>query len=144
LDREQLPGAGHALELVFASIGEVQTCTDDELGDGAGRPHSRGLGPRRHSRRDVDSDPANILAASLHLAGVHTAADVETELTRGVPDRARALERPRRPIEGRKEAIARRLYLVASEAHELPTNDRVMAIEQVAPTSVAELAGHDG
>src|SRR5208283_2654584 len=56
-------------------------------------------------------------------------------------DRASAPDRSCRTVKRGKEAIARVSNLTASEAQQLPSNERVVALEQVKPTPVAELDG---
>ena len=46
------------------------------------------------SRRDMDADAADFVAASLHFTGVHTDAYLDAELVCAVTDREPTLNRP--------------------------------------------------
>src|SRR5207344_509465 len=93
------------------------------------------------ARTDVDGDAGHLPVGELDLSGVQPGPDVQSERTHGLDDRARAPDRPRRPVEGREEAVARRVDLVPVEARELVANGRVVLLEEVAPPTIAELRG---
>ena len=84
--------------------------------------------------------PRDLVAAELALAGVQARAHVEAERATHVRDRPRAADRARRPVEGGEEPVAGRVDLAPAEALELATHERVVALEQLAPAAVAELA----
>jgi hypothetical protein len=72
---------------------------------------------------------------------VQSRADLQSELAHGFRDRTGTADRARRPVEARKEAIAGDVELRATEAHELASDDCVVALKQLPPGSVAELNG---
>ena len=47
-------------------------------------------------------------------------------------------DRPRRAVEGREEPVTRRVELPSLEPRELSTNDRVMLLQELAPSRVSE------
>jgi hypothetical protein len=54
----------------------------------------------------MDRDPVHVAVDQLHLAGVQAGANVEPEVLHRVADRARAVDRARRPVERRERAVA--------------------------------------
>src|SRR5207245_4718090 len=60
------------------------------------------------------------------------------ELAHRFSDGATAADGTCRPVEGGEEAVPRGVHLLAAEAHELATYELVMALQQLAPTAVAE------
>ena len=77
----------------------------------------------------------------LALARVHSGAKLETDPACACDDRLGAANRPGRPVEGGKEAVACRVLLLAPEAGELPPHQGVMLSEELTPRAVAELGG---
>src|SRR5206468_5668421 len=53
----------------------------------------------------------------------------------------RAADRPGRPVEGREEAVAGRVDRAAAEANELAAHELMVALEQLAPSAIAERGG---
>ena len=90
---------------------------------------------------DVHSDTAHVVAPPLDLARVEAGAHVQTERLEVLANGERALDRSSRSVERRQEAVANCLHLGAAVAVELATHRRVVTVEQLAPGSVAELAG---
>ena len=92
----------------------------------------------------MHGDAPNAAVEELALAGVETGPDLEPERPHGAPDRGRAADRTRRPVEGREEAVAGHVHLVPAEARELMPDAGVMRVEELAPAPVAELGGVRG
>ena len=63
--------------------------------------------------------PGELAVVELALSGVQAGTEVEAELTDVGDDCLCAADRPRRPVEGREEAVARGVELLAAEAGEL-------------------------
>ena len=101
---------------------------------------SPGCALRGDAGADVDGDPADLAVDQLALAGVQAGADLEAELAHRLGDRAGAADRPGRAVEGGEEAVAGGVDLLAAEPDQLAPDERVVALEQVAPAPVAELA----
>ena len=89
-----------------AAIGELEIGPGDKIADGARDQDLIGFGKPRHPRRDMDRDPADIVALDLDLAGMHAAPHIEVERARRVDDARAAADRARRSVEGREEPIA--------------------------------------
>ena len=138
--RVEAPGS-HALELVLAAILERDPGAGDEVLDGAGDEHLAG----RRLRRDARARPAprsrsaSLRAARTRPCGRRRGSRARARATSS-DDRARTVDRPRRPVEGGEEAVAGGVQLLAPEPRELAAHSRVVALEQLAPGLVAELA----
>ncbi len=128
-DGEEAPFAGHTLEFVSAPLLEFESRPDHQVAQGAGHQHL--VRPRQgaHPRPDVHSDPTDVLAAHLALAGVQTGAHLDTQRLHRVADRHRAADRSLQPVEHRKEAVARRVHLTAPKTPELRPEDGVVRIK---------------
>ena len=94
---------------------------------------------RRDPRADHHREPRDLALVELALAGVDARADVEPELADALDDRLGAADRPRRAVEGREEAVAGRVLLLAAVARQLAADEGVVTLEQLAPGTVAEL-----
>ena len=64
---------------------------------------------------------------------------VDPERSQLIDDLERAADAARRAVEGRKEAVPDRLYLMSAEPLEALSDDSVVPLEHAAPTAVAEL-----
>ena len=99
IDRQELPGAGHATQLDAAAVLEARARADDQVPDGAVDEDFAGPGLAEDPRRDVYGDPPDVGVEQFALAGVDAGADLDAQCL-GV-DRAR----PRRsgwPASGRR------------------------------------------
>src|SRR5262245_9269923 len=143
-DGIQPPLSRNALQLVGAALVELDSRTGHEVLDRGGDEHFTRLGERGDPRSRRDRDPAELAVDALELAGVEAGPHLEPERADRVANRGRALDRAPGPVEGREEAVARRVQLLAAEAHELAAHERVVARQQLAPRSVAELCSPFG
>src|SRR5262245_32053327 len=96
---------------------------------------------RRDPGPGVDGDPSDLAVDELALARVQPGAYVDAELAHTVDDRLGATDGACRAVERGEEPVAGGVHLAAASACELPTDNRVVALEQLAPTGIAEL-GH--
>src|SRR5262245_7596816 len=111
VDGEQLPAAGDAPEGVLAAIGQHDAGTGHQVGH---RPRDQDLartGEPRDAGADVDRDPPEVAVGDLDLARVHAGPDLDTEPPDGLDRGGGASDRPRRPVEGREEPVARVVHL---------------------------------
>src|SRR3954470_838492 len=69
---KQAPCSGHALELVFATIGEGESGAGEQVVHGARYDDLAGAGSGCHTGADVHGEAADALAAHLDLTRVHT------------------------------------------------------------------------
>jgi hypothetical protein len=72
IDRQELPGAGHATQLDIAAVLEAYARADHEVADGAGDKDFAGAGLSENPRRDVYRDPPDVAVKQFALAGVDT------------------------------------------------------------------------
>ena len=90
---------------------------------------------------DVDGDAADLPVEELALAGVEPGAELDAERLDGLPDRLRAADRARRPVEAREEAVARGVDLAAPVAGEQAADDalcsRISSRQAASPSSAA-------
>src|SRR5436309_720353 len=93
-DGEDAPRAGHALQLVFAPVVELEARPHQQVLDRAGHEHLARARQGRHPRRDVYGEPSHPLAAYLDFARVHTGADLKVEWNEGLADRPCATDGP--------------------------------------------------
>src|SRR3954463_12818618 len=87
----------------------------------------------------MNRDAADVLAHQLDLAGVESAADLESQRTDTVADRDRATDRSRGAVEGREESVAGRVDLPAAMALEPSSDERAICVQQVAPPGITDL-----
>src|SRR6266545_1879928 len=74
------------------------------------------------------------------FTSVQAGPNVDTELAHGIGNCAGAADRPCWTVERSEEAVPGSVELLALEASELTANQRVVAVEQLAPGCVAELS----
>src|ERR671934_399381 len=135
------PGSRHSLQLVLAALLELHAGPGDEV---LHRLRDEHLAARREGGdpgADHDGKARHLVLVQLALAGVHAGPHLKPELVHSVDDRVRAADRPRRPVEGGEEPITCGVLFFASVARQLASHERVMALEQLAPGTVAELGG---
>ena len=69
---EEPPLAGYTLQLVKASVIELQPRADDKVAQCARYEDFAGSGKRGHAGADVDTDATDVIASDLTLAGVQS------------------------------------------------------------------------
>src|SRR5205085_4886335 len=74
----------------------------------------------------------------LAFAGVQAGPHLDPEIADRLGDRARAPDRARGAVERRKEAVAGGVDLNPAMANELPSDDLVVLLKQLAPPAVTE------
>ena len=79
IDRQELPGAGHAPQLDAAAVLEAGARADDQVTDGAGDQDVAGAGVAADPRRDVYGDPPDVGVEQFALAGVDASADLDAQ-----------------------------------------------------------------
>src|SRR6266481_2851677 len=93
----------------------------------------------RGVQRPLSLHALEAMDAALHEAQAR--ADLEAERAHRLADGQRTAHRACGTVEGREEAVARRVNLPAAEAAQLQAYGGVVPLEQVAPGAVAELGG---
>ncbi len=94
---------------------------------------------RHHPRTDVDGQPAHVALACLQLTRVQAGANADPESPHPPADRRRAADAPSRAVEGGEEAVAGVLDLLAAMARELTSDQVVVALKQLVPSTIAHL-----
>src|SRR4029077_9918809 len=136
------PRAGHTLELVLAALVELDARPGYKVLHGLRDEHLTGARRGRDTGADHDREARDLALVHLALTGMHARPDLEAKPTDLVDDRARAADGPSGPVEGREEPVAGRVLLLAAIARELAPHERVMAFEELPPSTVAELGRH--
>ena len=133
-----MPLSGHSLELVGASIRELQARSHDEILHGARDEDLAAARGARDPGAEMHRQSFELRADDLDLTGVKALAHGELERAQGAAYRDRAAHRTRRPVERREKAIARVVDLSPAETGELRTDESVVLCEQRAPSLVAD------
>ncbi len=141
LHREQAPLAGNSLERVAPPVGEANAGAEDEHLHGAGDQNLTGAGERGDPGPHVDRQAGDLPAPAFHLARVQARPDLDAEVGYGIADGTCAADGPRRPVDGGEEAVSSGVDLHAAESLEEPPDVRVMVLQQVMLSAVAELVG---
>ena len=90
---------------------------------------------------DVDGESGDVVAADFYLTGVDTGTDVDVRDAERVTDSDCAFDRSPGTLERGEKTVAPGVDLTAPEAFDLGADVLIVAVEHVAPTSVAELRG---
>ena len=143
-DGKQLPFAWDPLQGVPAAVVELDTRSRHQVANGTGDEHLTGAGEAADARPDVHGDAGEVVAAGLALSRVQPGPHLEPDVFGLVSDRLRTSDRPGRSIEGRQKPVASRFHLLAVEPLQLAAHGRVVGIEHVVPTSVAQAHGPFG
>ena len=99
IDRQQLPGAGHAPQLDAAAVLEAGARADDQVAHGAGDEDFAGAGLAKDARRDVYCEPADVGVEQFALAGVDAGADLDAQCLGVRTQGLGAADRLRRAVE---------------------------------------------
>src|SRR5687768_12266551 len=113
---EETPLAGDALQRPRAAVLELDPRSHDEVFHRArDQDLVRRSGGHDPSRQGA-CDPADVVAAQLHLAGVQPGPDLDAEPPPDfLADLAGAADRARRAVERREDAVSRRLDAPAAK-----------------------------
>ena len=130
---------GWQVQVVLASVGELDARTSHQRWDGAGDEHLAGAGKGRDAGTDVDGQTGDVVASKFDLTGVNPGSYVNVQRLQGISDGQGAFDGATGAVEGGQEAIAGVVNLPAPESLELLSDRSVVAFEQVPPTSVPEL-----
>src|SRR6185436_2522233 len=89
-------------------------------------------------RTGVDRNASDGFAGALALACVHADPYVEPEVVYGGAEGRGAPDGARRPVERGEEAVAAVVQRLTAMPRDLPADDGVMPVEQLAPGAIAE------
>ena len=117
---------------------ELDTRASTELLHRARHEHLAGHRLRRDSRGSVYCDTADVVAASVDLAGVETRPDADLFVSQIVLDRTSRADRTARKVEDREQPITRRLDNPTSVAFDSGQPDRVVEVQPILPCCVTE------
>src|SRR6476469_4960773 len=115
-DGEEMPFAGHTLQIVCAAVLEFQPRPDHQVAQRARHQHV--VRPRQcaHPRADVHAE-------DLALAGMQPGSHLDAERLHGVTNCHGAANRSLRAVEHREETITRGVHLTTAKASELRAHD---------------------
>ena len=131
LDCEDPPRSGHALEVVFAALGQRPARPDNEVADRAADQHLVCCGQSAHARAYVNRKPADVvMREQFAFPGVQTRADLEAQVMDAVADRNRAADSAAGTIEHRERSVAERLDEPTAVALDLLAHQAVVAVKQ--------------
>src|SRR6185295_14723642 len=95
----EAPAVGDPLELVLASVLEVETAARHKILHGLRDPDLRRACGGRDPCADRDAQPGDVVAVDLDLARVDAGPDLDAELARPPSSLEGARDRARRPVE---------------------------------------------
>src|ERR1700730_7043040 len=128
----------HPLERMDAAVRELESRPGHEIFDRVRDQHLARAGERGDARADMDGDAAALGAHHLAFAGMASGPHLEAERPYILGDRRRAAHGTGWPVEGREEPVAGRVDLAPAEAREVAAHERVVSIQHLVPTLVAE------
>src|SRR5262249_29614319 len=82
--------------------------------------------------------PSDLVVEHLAFPRVEANPHLQANFAHAVPDRTRAADRPRRAIEGGKEAVTGRIHFPAAELTQATTDELVMGFQEFAPGTITE------
>src|SRR5438067_11934507 len=138
VDGIEPPLARHALQLVDAAVLEPEPGAGDEILDRPRDQHLAGTGAAGEPRADVDGKAGDLAVGHLALAGVDSRPHLEAEAAQVLADRAGALDRAARTVEGGEDAVPGGVDLFAPVLAQPPPDHGVVPLEQLPPGAVAE------
>jgi hypothetical protein len=106
IDRQELPGAGHATQLNTAAVLEARARADDQVTNGAGDEDFAGAGLAEDPRRDVYREAPNVGVQQFAFAGVDAGADLDAQGLGVSTQGLSAADGLRRTVEGGEVAVA--------------------------------------
>ena len=107
--------AGNAFEFSDSAVFEEDTGAGDQVLHRLRDEHFACAGGRGHSGTDRDSQARDLPLVKLALAGVHARTNVEIEIANAVDNCLGTANGPCRAVEGREEAVAGGIALLATE-----------------------------
>src|SRR5439155_23692783 len=135
---EEVPFARDALQLVGATVLEVESGPGHKITDRTRREHLPGPGLILHPRADHGGDAAELPGDPLALAGVEPRADLDPQRTDRVASGEAAAHGARRAVEGCVEPVTSRVPLGTAVPLKVRANGDVVSLDDVAPTPIAE------
>ena len=133
------PAAGDAFEFPLSAVFEEEPGAGDQILDRLRDEHLACAGGGGDPGADRDGQAGDFPVVKLALAGVDACADLEAEFAHGFGDRLGASDRAGGAVEGREEAVAGGVALLAAEADQLSADKSVVTLEQIAPSTISEL-----
>src|SRR5437762_13370032 len=134
-----MPRHGLALPPSLATVGGSDAGSRGDVLHRPGREHLARVRHRCDTSADVDRDAAVVASAHLTFARVYAGSDVDAKRCDVVHDRLRATDGTGGAFDDAEEPVADHADLAAAERVEVPPHYRVVRVEQLAPSSIAEL-----
>jgi len=123
---------------VLAAVLELDARPHDEILDRGGHQDLARAGQRRDPGRDVDGEPAEVLAPDLAFSGVQPDPKLHPERPGRLNNLLCAADGPGWTVEGGHEAVPGGVDLLAPGSPQLVSHRSVVSIEQRPPTAIAE------
>src|SRR4029077_11118718 len=132
----------------IAAVVERDTRAGREVANGARDEDLTWGGLISNAGADDRGDPSGLPGDDFALAGMDARSDVEPKCAHALSDGHPAANGAPRRVERREESIAGRVYLDPAMAADLGPDQRVMALDELTTTTIAELsspcrAAHD-
>jgi hypothetical protein len=137
-DAEQLPGIGDTFEVMHASVVELDPRAGDKIPHCSRYQNLSWLCEGFNPLPDVHADAAQIVTSKFDFARVDAATQFDSEALGCVAHGERGLNCPGRAVEAGKEAVPCGLDLSTSKPLQLVSYERVVLVEDTAPTAVTE------
>src|SRR5262245_23238004 len=134
---EELPLTRDAAKLDCADGLEGDVRARREVAHSPGQHDLAGARRREHARGDVHTDPTEVVAANLNLAGVDGGPDLDPEAASRGAQRQGAPDRAGRRLEAGEDAVAGGLDELSAPPLDLGPCRLVVPVERASPLAVA-------
>jgi hypothetical protein len=126
---EQSPGAGDALELVLASVIELDAWANHQVLDGSGDEDFAFPCQAPYPRGYVNGQTAEVVSSDLAFAGMNTGAYFQIDPSDGLDDCFRTSDGSGWTIESDHEAVSGRFDLTPSEPPQLVSYQMIVGVQ---------------
>ena len=129
-DAEQPPAPGYALEIVFASVLELETRARDEINHSSGKKDLSWLSKSLDTRGSVDGNTTDVISTAHNFSRVDPDAYFESEIPGGLSDAAGTADGPGRPVEDGQCAVSHGLHPPTLETLYLCVHSFVICVQK--------------
>jgi hypothetical protein len=138
LRREKVPGARHSLELMLATVIELDSRPRHQVGDCSGNQNLGWLCGVAYPGRRMHGDARDIFATLLDFSDVNSTAYGNVDLGDTIGYSLGTEDGSRRSVERGEHAVTCRLHKPSAEPRDLTFREEVVAIEPIPPRLVSE------
>ena len=122
---------------MFASFGECDVGSSDEVLDCAGDEDLSGSGDRSDAGCDVNGQSTEVISSHFALSGMKPGPDLDPKRFDSSDNGASAPYCAGGPVERGEKAVPGRLDLAAAEVSQLLPHQTIVAVKDAAPTLIA-------